>query len=45
MKVKRKLENQYYENDTTDETWVLVGGELKQITGEDNEDDDSEEGQ
>ena len=40
-----KYENQYYETDPTDEVWVLVDGELKQITGGDDNDDDSEEGQ
>ena len=40
-----KYETQYYEDDPTDEVWVLVDGELKQITGGDNEYDDSEEGQ
>ena len=28
-----------------DEVWVLVDGELKMITGGDDEDDDSEEGE
>ncbi len=37
-------ENQYYETDVVDETWVLVDGELRRIEGDD-EDDDSEEGQ
>ena len=44
MKVKRQIEKQYFENDPTDEVWVLVDGELKMITGGDD-DDDSEEGQ
>ncbi len=39
-----KYEPQYYEDDPTDEVWVLVDGEFKQITGG-NDDDDSEEGQ
>ena len=42
---KPKYETQYYENDTTDEVWMRVDGELKQIAGGDNDDDDSEEGQ
>ena len=51
MEVKRQFEKQYYyekqyyEENTTDEVWMLVDGELKQITGEGDEDDDSEEGQ
>ena len=40
-----KYETQYYEDDPADETWVLIDGELKQIIGGDDEDDDSEEGQ
>ena len=43
--IEPKYENQYYENDPVDETWVLVDGELKMLTGGDDEDDDSEEGQ
>ena len=39
-----KYETQYYETDVVDETWVLVDGELQQITGGDD-DDDSEEGE
>ena len=38
-------EKQYYETDVVDETWVLVDGELKQIAGDDDKDDDSEERQ
>ena len=45
MKVKRQIEKQYFENDPTDEVWVLTDGKLEQITGGDEEDDDSEEGQ
>ena len=45
MENATQYETQYYENDTTDEVWMLVDGELKQITGEGDEDDDSEEGQ
>ena len=45
MEVKSQYENQYHEENPTDEVWVLVDGELKQITGGDDEDDDSEEGQ
>ncbi len=39
-----KYEAQYYVTDPIDETWVLIDGELQQITGG-NDDDDSEEGQ
>ena len=45
MEVKRQYENQYCEENPTDEVWVLVNGELKQIAGGDDEDDDSEERQ
>ena len=45
MEVKRQFEKQYYEDDPVDETWVLIDGELQMITGGDDEDDDSEEGQ
>ena len=38
------MEDQYYESLVVDEVWVLVDGELKMITGGDD-DDDSEEGQ
>ena len=41
---KPKYETQYYENDPVDEIWVLIDGELQQITGG-NDDDDSEEGE
>ena len=44
MENATQYETQYYENDTIDEVWVLVDGELKLITGG-NDDDDSEEGQ
>ena len=43
--IEPKYETQYYEDNQTDEVWMLVDGELKQITGGDDEDDDSEEGQ
>ena len=43
--IEPKYETQYYENDPVDETWVLVDGELQQITGGEDDDDDSEEGQ
>jgi hypothetical protein len=39
--IEPKYEAQYCENDPTDEVWVLVDGELKQIAGGDDEDDDS----
>ena len=45
MENATQYETQYYENDPVDETWVLVDGELQQINGGDDEDDDSEEGQ
>ena len=45
MENTTQYETQYYENDTTDEVWILVDGELKQIAGGDDDDDDSEEGQ
>ncbi len=40
-----KPEAQYFEPQVVDEAWVLVDGELKQITEEEEDDDDSEEGQ
>ena len=40
-----KPEAQYFEPQVVDEVWVLVDGELKQITKEEEDDDDSEEGQ
>ena len=43
--IEPKYETQYYEDDPVDETWVLIDGELQMITGGDDEDDDSEEGQ
>ncbi len=45
MNKPTQYEKQYYENDPVDETWVLIDGELQQITGGEDEDDDSEEGQ
>ena len=39
------MEDQYFEPLVVDEVWVLVDGELTMITGGDEEDDDSEEGQ
>ena len=40
-----KYESQCFESIVLDEVWVLIDGELKMITGGDDEDDDSEEGQ
>ena len=45
MKVNTQYENQYFESDPTDEVWVLRDGKLEQITGGDEEDDDSEKRQ
>ena len=43
--IEPKYETQYYEDNPTDEVWVLVDGELKLIAGGEDDDDDSEEGQ
>ncbi len=45
MENATQYETQYYEDNPTDEVWVLVDGELKQIAGGEDEDDDSKERQ